>query len=155
MLVCNVSQRPRHRAVAADLAEGAAADDASTTGFVVFATLVDDPASVNDVIDAHLGEIMLEAASAGDVVITGLVYLTAINEGLTAADVQDGAVPATYNLTVNDPTTASSTQDGTTSAAIMLANILSASRAGIGSAIVSNDGSSKTRIISNVGAVNG
>jgi hypothetical protein len=66
MLVCNVSLRPLRSAIAADLAESAAALDASTIGQIVFATLVDDPASVNETIDAYLGLIMLEAVSAAD-----------------------------------------------------------------------------------------
>src|SRR5262245_58714994 len=64
MLVCNVSVRPLRRAIAADLAEATAAADSPGTGNVVFATLVDDPANVQDVVDAYLGQIMLEAASA-------------------------------------------------------------------------------------------
>jgi len=94
MLVCSVSQRARRRAIAADLAETAAALDASTTGTVVFATLVDDPANVLDAIDAYLGEIMLEAA--------------------TAADTADGVIPAVYAVTVNETASAASAQDGTT-----------------------------------------
>ena len=66
MLVCNVSLLQRRAAVAADVAEVAAAVDATATGNIVFATLVDDPASVGDRVDAYLGEIMHEAASAAD-----------------------------------------------------------------------------------------
>lgn len=94
MLVCNVSVRPSRHAIAAELVEAGLADDSSTTGSVVFATLVDDPASVQDAVDAYLGVIMLEAASAGDVVDGGFVgfYTGNIIESATAADTQDGAV---------------------------------------------------------------
>jgi hypothetical protein len=92
MLVCNVSMRPPGRSVAADLAEMAVADDMLTTGTVVFATLVDDPASVDDRLDAYLGEIMLEAASADAVATAGLDYIAAIDATVTAADTQDGTV---------------------------------------------------------------
>jgi hypothetical protein len=72
MLVCSVSQLQRRTAVVADVAEAAAALDAPGTGNVVFATLVDDPASVGELVDAYLGVIMAEAASAGEAVDAGL-----------------------------------------------------------------------------------
>lgn len=92
MLVCNISLRPARRAIAATVAEAAAASDASTTGQVVFATLVDDPASVNDLVDAYLGEIMLEAASASDSYTSGSDYSAAVDEAVTPADTQDATV---------------------------------------------------------------
>lgn len=92
MLVCIISLRAPRRAIAAELAEIAAALDASTTGQVVFATLVDDPASVNDRVDAYLGEIMVEAASADAVVDAGLAYVAAIDETTTAVSAEDGTV---------------------------------------------------------------
>jgi hypothetical protein len=94
MLVCNVSLRPRHRAIAADIAEAAAALDASTTGTVVFATLVDDPANVRDTVDAYFGEIMLEAASASETADAGFAYDAAIVEVTTGVDVQDASATA-------------------------------------------------------------
>jgi hypothetical protein len=90
MLVCNVSLRPPRRAIAADVAEAATALDAPGTGNVVFATQVDDPASVGETIDAYLGEIMLEAASAADVINLSSVFDADLAELLTAADTQDG-----------------------------------------------------------------
>jgi hypothetical protein len=92
MLVCNVSLRPPRGAIAAAIAEAGVASDASTTGNVVFATLVDDPASVNATVDAYLGEIMIEAASAADAVSAGSVFVAAVDEAVTAADTQDGTV---------------------------------------------------------------
>src|SRR5262245_36395274 len=96
MLVCSVSLRPPRKAIAADVAEAAEAIDATTTGFVVFATLVDDPASVVDIVDAFTGEIMLETASAADTVDCGLTYIAAVEESVTATSTQDaigGALP--------------------------------------------------------------
>lgn len=92
MLVCNISLRPPRRAITVDLAEAATARDASTTGNIVFATLVDDPASVRETVDAYLGEIMVEAASAAATADAGLVYAAAIEEVVTAADVLDATI---------------------------------------------------------------
>jgi hypothetical protein len=101
MLVCNVSLLRRRAAIAADVAEAAAALDAPGTGNVVFATLVDDPASVNESVDAYLGEIMLEAASADAVVDANIPasYAVSIIEAATAAETLDGtaAVPTMWN----------------------------------------------------------
>lgn len=94
MLVCSVSLRAPRRAVSVNLAEIAAANDASTTGNIVFATLVDDPASVRDTVNAYLGEIMVEAASAADVVNAGLAYAAAIDEAVTAVDTPAAALGA-------------------------------------------------------------
>jgi hypothetical protein len=92
MLVCNVSLRPRGRIISADLAEMAAALDATTTGLVDFAALIDEPASVSEAVDAYLGEIMVEAASAADIVDVIFVYAAAIGEAATADSTQDGTV---------------------------------------------------------------
>jgi hypothetical protein len=95
MLVCNVAMRPARTgaaAIAADVIEAAAATDDPGTGNVVFATLVDDPASVGDLVDAYLGEIMLEAASAVDAVSAGAAFTDAIDETVTAADTQDATI---------------------------------------------------------------
>jgi hypothetical protein len=97
MLVCNVSLRPPHRAIAADITEAAAALDATTTGFVVFAALVDDPASVLDIVDGYIGEIMLEAASAADAADAGLAYAAIINEATTATDTPNASVISLAN----------------------------------------------------------
>ena len=97
MLVCSVSLRPRRGTIAADITEIATAVDASTTGSLILATLVDDPAAVSDTVDAYLGEIMLEAASAADSVDAGLAYLSNIAETATAADTEDGTVITSAN----------------------------------------------------------
>lgn len=97
MLVCNVSLLRRRASIAAEVAEAAVAVDTLGTGNVVFATLVDDPASVGDRVDAYLGEIMLEAASADAVADAGLGYTVDLTETVTAASTQDGTVIASAN----------------------------------------------------------
>lgn len=92
MLVCNVSLRPPRAGIAADLVEAVEAADATATGMVVFATLVDDPASVSDTLDAYLGEIMVEAASASDAITAGSVFGADLDEAVTATDTQNGTV---------------------------------------------------------------
>jgi hypothetical protein len=98
MLVCSVSQLRRRAAISADLAEAAAALDAPGTGNVVFATLVDDPASVGDRVDAFLGQIMVEAASAASTVNAGLAYAATLAEAAGAADAVTGSVPLAASL---------------------------------------------------------
>jgi hypothetical protein len=95
MLVCNVSLLRRRAAIAASVAEAATAVDATATGNIVFATLVDDPASVGDLVDAYLGEIMLEAATAADTADAGFDYADSVVEAVTAADTQDGTIGIT------------------------------------------------------------
>lgn len=94
MLVCIVAVRPSARAIAADVIEEIAATDNPGTGNVVFATLVDDPAAVGDLVDAYLGEIMAEAASAVEAVSAGAAFTDAIVETVTAADTQGATVSA-------------------------------------------------------------
>jgi hypothetical protein len=118
MLVCNVSLLRRRAAIAADVTEAAAAADAPGTGNVVFATLVDDPASVRDTLDAYLGEIMVEVpppmGGARDSVNAGLVYRVTVVEGTTAADLSSASVPVPLSAAVAETVTAASTQDATT-----------------------------------------
>lgn len=96
MLVCNVSLRPPRRAISSEIAEAATAVDALGTGNIVFATLVDDPASVRETVDAYLGEIMIEAASADAVADAGFFYGATINEAATAADTQSAIIPPAF-----------------------------------------------------------
>lgn len=111
MLVCNVSLRPPRTGIVADIAEAAEAVDATATGQVVFATLVDDPASVGDMVDAYLGEIMVEAASADDIVDGSIpaTYAADITETTTAADTPDGTVVASFIGATFDPATVTDT----------------------------------------------
>jgi len=94
MLVCNVSLRPPRSAITAAIVEAITATDALATGNIVFATLVDDPASVGEIVDAYLGEIMLEAASAADSITAGAGFDAAVDEAATAADTQSAAIAA-------------------------------------------------------------
>lgn len=130
MLVCFVSQLGRRATIAAEMAEAAAAADATAienvglavdvlesafardapeSGGVVFDTLVDDPASVGDHVDAFLGQNMLEAASAAATVTAGFGYAAAIAEAAAAADLLSSSVPIAG--TVAETATAASTQD--------------------------------------------
>jgi hypothetical protein len=101
MLVCNVSLHPQRSMILAAIAEAVAATDATATGNIVFATLVDDPASVGETVDAYLGEIMLEAASAADVMDAGFAASVTIVEAASSTDTQDATktsgVAATWN----------------------------------------------------------
>lgn len=151
MLVCHVSLRPRGRVIASNIVEAALAGDTATTGNVVFATLVDDPASVRDFVDAYLGEIMKEAASAAATVNAGLVYAAAITEAAAASDVPNGHVPSIYSAAVAEATSAASAQDATATSAPIGARTLSAGRAGQQSVIYSSG--TLTQIASNVGVV--
>jgi len=108
MLVCSVSQLRRRAAITADLAEVAAALDSPGTGNVVFATLVDDPASVGDYIDAFIGEIMLEAASADAVADAGFALVGSILETVTAAETHDGSVTSAPSTATWDAGTVAS-----------------------------------------------
>lgn len=121
MLVCNVSLRAPRVAIAADLAEAAAAADSTTTGFVVFAAFVDEPASVLDHVDAYLGQIMREAASAADVVNTGLSYAAAIVEAATAVEVLLAAVPGALSAAIVEAAAAADLLDGSLVAALSAA----------------------------------
>jgi hypothetical protein len=119
MLVCSVSQQQRRAAIAADLAEVATAQDSPGTGNVVFATLVDDPASVGDHVDAYLGQIMREVANAAATVNAGLTYAAAVVEAVTAISTQSASVPTVWSAAVVEAATAASTQSVTLASAIM------------------------------------
>jgi len=116
MLVCNVSLKAPRAGIAADLSEPAQALDASAIGYVVFATLVDDPASVRETIDAYLGEIMVEAASAAASVNAGLTYAASVVEAAHAADTINTG--SGYTGTIVETATGTDTQSGTVLAAL-------------------------------------
>jgi hypothetical protein len=102
MLVCNVSLRPPRSAIAADVAEITAAVDALATSNVVFATLVDDPASVGDLIDAYLGVIMLEATNADTVLDASIpsgLPLATLDGIATNVTMSNGNRTATHSTT--------------------------------------------------------
>lgn len=112
MLVCNVSLRPPRTGITVEIVEVGAALDSPGTGNVVFATLVDDPASVQETVDAYLGEIMLEAAGAGATVNAGLAYAAAIVEAASAAAVTDRGLGFTGDIA--EAATATAVEDATT-----------------------------------------
>jgi hypothetical protein len=84
--------------VLAEVAETAVAADSTGAG-MVFAALIDDPASASDRVDGFFGDIMLEAASAADAVNAGLSYLTRVDEAGFAADTLSIVVPITGTVT--------------------------------------------------------
>ena len=88
--------------IAADIAEAALAGDGTTTGNVVFATLLDDPASVRDSVDAFLGSIMKEAALAADAISIGLIYAAATAEAATAQDSPSATIISGVTLATFD-----------------------------------------------------
>jgi hypothetical protein len=110
MLVCSVSQLARRAAIAADIAEAASAVDAAATG-IVFAALADNPASASDHLDAFLGQIMLEAASAAATVNAGLVYSVRVDEAVTATALASGAVPGIQTGAVAEAASAADAPD--------------------------------------------
>ncbi len=177
MLACNVSQRERRAAIAADVVEAAAAGDQPGTGNVVFATLVDDPASVRETVDAYLGEIMREAATASATFTASgvlnaalveeaaaaavfsasspAVYSAAVIEAAAAADTVSVHVPANYTVSVDEPAAASDyAQDATAvSPFVQTTWIISSARAGLGSLAYSDDMSGKAQIVAGAGVV--
>jgi len=116
MLVCNVSQLARRAVVAASLTEAAAALDAPGTGNVVFATLVDDPASVRDFVDAYFGSIMTETASATATVNAGLTYAARVDEAVTALDLFSGTVPTVLSVAATEAASAADVADASVTA---------------------------------------
>jgi hypothetical protein len=110
------SASARRGALSASLVETALAVDASTTGTVIFATLVDDPASVSDHVDALVGELMVEAASATATVTVSSVRGAAVVEEAAAASTTSAFGIFTYNVSVAEPLTAVDTPDAFVSA---------------------------------------
>jgi len=82
--------------------EAANAADSPNAGFV-FPLLVDDPASVIDIIDAFHGQIIAEAVSAVDSATAGLAYATNIVEHITAVDTPGATVVAAPTATTWNP----------------------------------------------------
>jgi hypothetical protein len=122
MLVCNVSQLARRAAIAAGIIETAAALDTPGTGNVVFATLVDDPASVGEHVDAFLGQIMVEAASAAATVNAGLIYRVSIFEAASAADTSSS--PRAIAAAVVEAASAAALVDASTAAGAAFYGVL-------------------------------
>jgi hypothetical protein len=89
MLVCNVSQRARRAAIAADIAEMAAAVDLLST--------------------TNLDAILAEAASAGDTAAAAFLYSVDVAETAAGADAPDATVTAAPTATTWNPSDKSST----------------------------------------------
>jgi len=136
MLVNLVSHRPPRLAIAADVAEVLAALDSPGTGNVVFATLVDDPASVGDTVDAYLGEIMVEAASATDSLSASVPAVLSADVAETAA--ADSAQDATAAL----PYATWSTTDKSANVTLTNGNLTAATTSGLNPGVRGNTGKS-------------
>lgn len=100
MLGCYVVQGARHATITADIAEAAAALDAAGAG-ALFDTLVDDPASADEIVDAYFGSIMVEAANADDSWTIPQIYAADIVEAATAADAADATKLVTVSTIWN------------------------------------------------------
>src|SRR5580765_2175864 len=119
MLVCIVVQQARNVTVVADLVEAAAALD--VTDFVtLFGPLVDSPGNALDIVNAVVGQFMVEAANAADVLTVGMAYRITLLEDTTAV-ANNLAVIApkhgTVTATVTEAATAASVQDAATTTA--------------------------------------
>src|SRR5580765_8438209 len=112
MLVCIVVQQARNVTVVADLVEAAAALD--VTDFVtLFGPLVDSPGNALDIVNAVVGQFMVEAANAADVLTVGMAYRITLLEDTTAV-ANNLAVIAPKHVvtaTMTEAAAAVSTQD--------------------------------------------
>jgi hypothetical protein len=122
MLVCSVSLKARRAVITAGIAEATTATDASATGQLVLATLVDDPASASERLDAFLGPIMREAASATATVNAGLVFTTRVDEAALAATLLSASMPLTAS--VAEAANASEAEDATKISSVVTWNPL-------------------------------
>lgn len=117
MLVCNVSLRPSRAAITAAIAEMASAD-ATTSGLVNFDAIVDDPAAAFETVDAIVGQILIEAASATDTVdVGGSTFAVAVDEVVSAGDAVDVGGASIYGAAIDEAATAADAPDGTTTGA--------------------------------------
>jgi hypothetical protein len=92
------------------VAEVIVAMDTTDIGNIIFATLIDDPASINDTSDAFIGEIMIEAASADTILTVGIDYVAAIDDSTSVADVFNSS-PIGYLATIDEIATANDSSD--------------------------------------------
>lgn len=146
MLVCFLVARPLAHEIAADLAEAAAADDASLWS-MSFDLVVDEPASADDLFDAFFGDPIAEAASANDVVDAKFGQVAALVETANAQD-QIGIDPGDREVIE-----AANAEDMlSASTAGIVTSVLSTSSSWGKSAVV-EVGGGKTQIISDIGVV--
>lgn len=105
MLFCSVSLRPQRHTIAAEVIEAAAALDVPELG-VFFVTLVDAPGDARDIVNAYVGQIIVEPASATATVDAESVHPAALLEETGAAgSVQDASLVSLVNYTTWDPAT--------------------------------------------------
>src|SRR5580765_7498437 len=117
MLVCIVVQQARNVTVVADLVEAAAALD--VTDFVtLFGPLVDSPGNALDIVNAVVGQFMVEAANAADVLTVGMAYRITLLEDTTAVANNLAVIaPKHGTVTATEAATAASVQDAATTTA--------------------------------------
>jgi hypothetical protein len=136
MLVCSVVLRPQRHTVAADVVEVAEALDNPGLG-TIFVTLSDAPGNARDLLDAFLGQRMVEAANA-----------TAVVDALSAH-------PA---LLLEEISAAVAAQDASRTAATTWATFEPAMSSNVtlsgGNLIATNTGKSPTNQGASVGAAN-
>jgi len=103
MLVCSVVQRPQRHVLAANIIEIAAAIDNPSSG-TIFVTLTDDPGNARDLLDAFLGQKIVEAANATDVVDALSAHPVLLLEDISAAvAVQDATINAVTGWATFEP----------------------------------------------------
>jgi len=93
VLVCSVSLHPP-RVIASTIAEAVTARDTAASVSAIVSALVDDPVSAIETVDAYLGDIMIEAASAADIVDVIFAYTAGVDEAATSADAPDATLAA-------------------------------------------------------------
>lgn len=111
MLICNVSLRPPARVLAVTLAEAAAAADTASM-LVGLLAPIDEPVTALETLDAFVGQIMLEAASASDSVQSGLIYAVLLDEPASAADAAGVLTAGGISAEVAEAATADVVVDG-------------------------------------------
>jgi len=108
MLVCSVSIRPQRHTVTADVVEVAEALDNPGSG-TLFVTLADNPGNARDLLDAFLGQQMVEAANATDTLDALSAHPASLLEEISAAvAVQDASLNAATVWATFDPAMSSS-----------------------------------------------
>lgn len=131
--------------------ETANAGDA-ISGSMLFSVLLDEPAAVTEIIAAFSGLVLSEAASGADVIAIHSTTDVAIDDPAHADSVQDTTANYT-GIAVAEAAAADSSQDATAVPLVAPVRMISASRAGLGSVVVRDDSSGKTRILTQIGTV--
>jgi hypothetical protein len=107
-----LASAPSRRAFAASVVEATTAlADASAAGYVAYDMLVDDPASAVDHLDALVGELMVEAATASDAFTASSVHNAAVIEEATGASTTSATGTFTYNVSIAETVTAADVLD--------------------------------------------